>query len=206
MANEIKNERALTDLLSHDQLAAHYKVRKETIRRWSRDYVIFKEGSGEYCFDVHCCDESLRRQRHQFRFHEPSKEDEKYLKSFKQSMAYRLESHLVNDACYDLKSRGIDYATEVHVGGGMRADIVGKDWVCEAKVNTDSSSIMLGMAQAMTYKRLLNKRFACLLIPADCKIKDFHIQQCEHNGIEVVNHLDFDFWIEVHDDIDYWQK
>jgi len=117
----------------------------------------------------------------------PTRSVAQSLQRKKISVSFPLESMFVKAAVESLEQNGIHFETEVKVNGcSMRADIVGKDWAIEAKVACDSQNLMVGMAQAIVYRRHLGKPYVALLLPDDCQVKEFYFFECRHNGVEVV--------------------
>jgi hypothetical protein len=96
----------------------------------------------------------------------------------------------------NLKAFGINFEREKQVPGcQMRADFCGDDWAIETKVNCGSQSMMVGMAQCIVYRKHLNKRNVCLVIPDDIHPRDFYKRECESNGVTVLKLSNLIWWI-----------
>ena len=108
---------------------------------------------------------------------------------------YDLECRLVEDVCAKLKKAGVTFETEVKIGSAVRADIVGRNWVCEAKINCSSTSMISAIAQALIYKKNLNKSFVCLLLPSDQEPSEFFKKECNDFGIDLVSEATLTDWV-----------
>lgn len=115
------------------------------------------------------------------------------------SREYPIETQLVSHASNLLKQSNIEHKTEVQVNGcQMRADIAGRNWAAEAKVSSESQSVLIAMAQAMVYRRHLGLMHVCVLLPDDCHLRPFYESECRYNGVEVVYLKDFVEWVKSH--------
>lgn len=115
------------------------------------------------------------------------------------SKDYPIESHLVAHASKLLKEAGIQHRTEVQVNGcQMRADMAGDGWAAEAKITSESQPVLIAMAQAMVYRRHLDSKHVCILLPDDCPVKPFYESECRHNGVEIVHLSRFIEWVKSH--------
>jgi hypothetical protein len=113
-----------------------------------------------------------------------------------QSKTHRVELKMQNEIENNLMAFGINFKRELLVPGcQMRADFCGDNWAIETKVKCDSQTIMVGMAQCMVYRKHLNKKNVCLIIPDDIEPRDFYKKECESNGVAVLKLSNLIWWI-----------
>jgi hypothetical protein len=112
------------------------------------------------------------------------------------SKTHRVELKMQGEMEKNFMAFGINFKREMLVPGcQMRADFCGDNWAIETKVNCDSQSMMVGMAQCMVYRKHLNKQNVCLIIPDDIDPRDFYKSECEANGVAVVKLSNLIWWI-----------
>ena len=87
---------------------------------------------------------------------------------------------------------------EVQVPGcQMRADLIGYNWAIETKKECTSQGIMVGMAQCLVYRKHLNKRFVCILLPDDLEPAAFYVSECLSYGIPVIKMSQLVWWVNT---------
>jgi hypothetical protein len=93
---------------------------------------------------------------------------------------------------------GITHEAEVKLNGcGMRADFVGSNWAIETKKECTSQGLMVAMAQCLTYRRHLGKKYACILIPDDLEPGQFYVSECMSYGIPIIKLNDLIWWVRI---------
>ena len=114
------------------------------------------------------------------------------------SKEYRSELEMQKYVSHLLSENGITFESEKQVNGcGMRADFVGSNWAIETKKECTSQGIMVGMAQCMVYRRHLNKRFTCILLPDDLEPAAFYVSECLSYGIPVIKMSQLVWWVNT---------
>ena len=97
-----------------------------------------------------------------------------------------------------LNAAGIKHSREVIVPGcQMRADIVGSNWAIETKKSCTSQCMMLAMAQCQVYRKHLNKRYVCILLPDDIEPAAFYVSECLSYGIPVIKMSQLIWWVNT---------
>ena len=101
-----------------------------------------------------------------------------------------------------LKDAGISYIRhfqrEVQVPGcQMRADLVGYNWAIETKKQCSSQGMLTAMAQCLVYRKHLNKRFVCILLPDDIEPAAFYVSECLSYGIPVIKMSQLIWWVNT---------
>jgi hypothetical protein len=116
----------------------------------------------------------------------------------KVSKKYRSELEMQGHVSQMFQDNGINYEAEVKVNGcGMRADFTGSNWAIETKKECTSQGIMVGMAQCLVYRRHLNKRFTCILLPDDLEPGAFYVSECLSYGIPVIKMSQLIWWVNT---------
>jgi hypothetical protein len=122
----------------------------------------------------------------------PSSNHEKITKE------YRSELEMQKYVSQLLLENGITFESEKQVNGcGMRADFTGSNWAIETKKECTSQGMMVGMAQCLVYRRHLNKRFTCILLPDDLEPAAFYVSECLSHGIPVINMSQLIWWVNT---------
>jgi hypothetical protein len=116
----------------------------------------------------------------------------------KVSKEYRSELEMQKQVSRILLENGIMHQSEVKVDGcGMRADFTGYNWAIETKKECTSQGLMVGMAQCLVYRRHLNKRFTCILLPDDLEPAAFYVSECLSYGIPVIKMSQLIWWVNT---------
>jgi hypothetical protein len=116
----------------------------------------------------------------------------------KVSKEYRSELEMQKQVSRILLENGIMHQSEVKVDGcGMRADFTGYNWAIETKKECTSQGLMVGMAQCLVYRRHLNKRFTCILLPDDLEPAAFYVSECLSYGIPVIKMSQLVWWVNT---------
>lgn len=114
------------------------------------------------------------------------------------SKLFRSELEMQDYASRVLSENGIIHEAEVKVDGcGMRADFVGSNWAIETKKECTSQGLMVGMAQCLVYRRHLNKRFTCILLPDDLEPASFYVSECLSYGIPIIKMSQLVWWVNT---------
>lgn len=116
----------------------------------------------------------------------------------KVSKEYRSELEMQKQVSRTLSENGIKHQAEVKVDGcGMRADFTGKNWAIETKKECTSQGLMVGMAQCLVYRRHLNKRFTCILLPDDLEPASFYVSECLSYGVPIIKMSQLVWWVNT---------
>ena len=116
----------------------------------------------------------------------------------KVSKEYRSELEMQKQVSLILGENGINHQSEVKVDGcGMRADFTGYNWAIETKKECTSQGLMIGMAQCLVYRRHLNKRFTCILLPDDLEPASFYVSECLSYGIPIIKMSQLVWWVNT---------
>jgi peroxiredoxin family protein len=119
----------------------------------------------------------------------------------KVSKIYRSELEMQKHASSLLETEGINHEAEVKLNGcSMRADFVGSNWAIETKKECTSQGIMVGMAQCLTYRKHLGKRYVCILLPDDLEPGQFYVSECMSYGIPIIKLKDLIWWVRTVED------
>jgi hypothetical protein len=87
---------------------------------------------------------------------------------------------------------------EVQVPGcQMRADLAGYNWAIETKKECSSQGMLTAMAQCLVYRKHLNKRYVCIMLPDDIEPADFYVSECLSYGIPVIKMSQLIWWINT---------
>lgn len=87
---------------------------------------------------------------------------------------------------------------EVKVPGcQMRADLAGYNWAIETKKECTSQGMMIAMAQCLVYRKHLNKRYVCILLPDDIEPAAFYVSECLSYGIPVIKMSQLVWWVNT---------
>lgn len=114
------------------------------------------------------------------------------------SKTYRSELEMQKHISKELNENGIAFEAEVKVAGcGMRADFAGRNWAIETKKECTSQGIMIGMAQCLVYRKHLNKRFVCILLPDDINPGSFYVSECLSYGIPIIKMSQLVWWVNT---------
>jgi hypothetical protein len=116
----------------------------------------------------------------------------------KVSKEYRSELEMQKQVSRILSENGINHQSEVKVDGcGMRADFTGYNWAIETKKECTSQGLMIGMAQCLVYRRHLNKRFTCILLPDDLEPAAFYVSECLSYGVPIIKMSQLVWWVNT---------
>jgi len=87
---------------------------------------------------------------------------------------------------------------EVQVPGcQMRADLAGYNWAIETKKECSSQGMLTAMAQCLVYRRHLNKRHVCIMLPDDIEPAAFYVSECLSYGIPVIKMSQLVWWVNT---------
>ena len=87
---------------------------------------------------------------------------------------------------------------EVQVPGcQMRADLAGYNWAIETKKECTSQGMLTAMAQCQVYRKHLNKRHVCILLPDDLEPAAFYVSECLSYGIPVIKMSQLVWWVNT---------
>lgn len=116
----------------------------------------------------------------------------------KVSKEYRSELEMQKHASQLLSDSAIKHEAEVKVDGcGMRADFTGYNWAIETKKECTSQGLMVGMAQCLVYRKHLNKRHVCILLPDDLEPASFYVSECLSYGIPIIKMSQLIWWVNT---------
>jgi hypothetical protein len=97
-----------------------------------------------------------------------------------------------------LNAAMINFEREVQIDGcQMRADFVGINWAMETKKDCTSQCMLTAMAQCLVYRKHLNKRHVCILIPDDIEPGSFYVSECLSHGIPVIRMSQLVWWVNT---------
>lgn len=118
------------------------------------------------------------------------------------SKVYGSELHMQTDAEQMLKEACIQHTRhvqrEVQVPGcQMRADLTGYNWAIETKKECSSQGMLTAMAQCLVYRKHLNKRYVCILLPDDIEPVAFYVSECLSHGIPVIKMSQLIWWVNT---------
>jgi hypothetical protein len=87
---------------------------------------------------------------------------------------------------------------EVQVPGcQMRADLAGYNWAIETKKECSSQGMLTAMAQCLVYRKHLNKRHVCIMLPDDIEPAAFYVTECLSYGIPVIKMSQLVWWVNT---------
>lgn len=114
------------------------------------------------------------------------------------SERYRSELEMQKHISKLLDTYGITHEAEVKLKGcGMRADFVGSNWAIETKKACTSQDLMVALAQCLTYRRHLEKKYVCILIPDDLEPGQFYTSESMSYGIPIIKLNDLIWWVRT---------
>ena len=106
-----------------------------------------------------------------------------------------LAEQMLKDACVAYPRH---IQREVQVPGcQMRADLVGFNWAIETKKECSSQGMLTAMAQCLVYRKHLNKRHVCILLPDDLEPASFYVSECLSYGIPVIKMSQLIWWVNT---------
>jgi len=98
----------------------------------------------------------------------------------------------------NLNAAMISFEREVQIDGcQMRADFVGINWAMETKKDCTSQCMLTAMAQCLVYRKHLNKRHVCILLPDDIEPGSFYVSECLSHGIPVIKMSQLIWWVNT---------
>jgi len=118
------------------------------------------------------------------------------------SKSHGSELHMQTEAEQMLKDACVAYPRhiqrEVQVPGcQMRADLVGFNWAIETKKECSSQGMLTAMAQCLVYRKHLNKRHVCIMLPDDLEPASFYVSECLSYGIPVIKMSQLIWWVNT---------
>jgi len=102
---------------------------------------------------------------------------------------------MLKDACVAYP-RHIQREAQVP-GCQMRADLVGFNWAIETKKECSSQGMLTAMAQCLVYRKHLNKRHVCIMLPDDLEPASFYVSECLSHGIPVIKMSQLIWWVNT---------
>lgn len=106
-----------------------------------------------------------------------------------------LAEKMLKDACVAYPRH---IQREVQVPGcQMRADLAGYNWAIETKKECSSQGMLTAMAQCLVYRKHLNKRHVCILLPDDLEPAAFYVSECLSHGIPVIKMSQLVWWVNT---------
>ena len=106
-----------------------------------------------------------------------------------------LAEKMLKDACVAYP-RHIQRELQVP-GCQMRADLVGFNWAIETKKECSSQGMLTAMAQCLVYRKHLDKRHVCILLPDDLEPASFYVSECLSYGIPVIKMSQLIWWVNT---------
>jgi hypothetical protein len=120
--------------------------------------------------------------------------DRAYSKSHGSELEMQAQAvKMLKDACIAYP-RYIEREIQVP-GCQMRADLVGYNWAIETKKECSSQGMLTAMAQCLIYRKHLNKRYVCILLPDDIEPAQFYVSECLSFGIPVIKMSQLVWWV-----------
>ena len=114
------------------------------------------------------------------------------------SKRFKTEMRMQYYIAEQLKKSSIQFERETQIKGcQMRADFVGTNWAIETKKSCTSQCMLTAMAQCQVYRKHLNKRNVCILIPDDIEPGSFYVSECLSHGIPVIKMSQLVSWIKT---------
>jgi len=118
--------------------------------------------------------------------------------SYQRSKQFKTEMRMQYQIAADLTKSCIPFEREVQVDGcQMRADFAGSNWAIETKKDCTSQSMLTAMAQCLVYRKHLNKRYVCILVPDDIEPGSFYVSECLSHGIPVIKMSQLIWWVNT---------
>ena len=116
------------------------------------------------------------------------------------SRTHGSELQMQTEAEQMLKDSGVQHQRhiqrEVQVPGcQMRADLAGYNWAIETKKECSSQGMLTAMAQCLVYRKHLNKRHVCIMLPDDIEPAAFYVSECLSYGIPVIKMSQLVWWV-----------
>ena len=114
------------------------------------------------------------------------------------SMTHPVEVKLQLELAEALTANSLWFEREKQVPGcQMRADLIGKNWAVETKVNCCAQSLMTAMAQAFIYRRHLQKPKVCVVIPDDIEPAKFYRAELLAHDVPILKASQFIEWVKT---------
>ena len=118
------------------------------------------------------------------------------------SRSHGSELQMQTEAEQMLKESGVNHPRhiqrEVQVPGcQMRADLAGFNWAIETKKECTSQGMLTAMAQCLVYRKHLNKRHVCIMLPDDIEPAAFYVTECLSYGIPVIKMSQLVWWVNT---------
>jgi len=114
------------------------------------------------------------------------------------SITHPVEVKLQLELADALTANSLWFEREKQVPGcQMRADLIGKTWAVETKVNCCAQSLMTAMAQAFIYRRHLQKPNVCVVIPDDIEPAEFYRAELLAHDVPILKASQFIDWVKT---------
>lgn len=114
------------------------------------------------------------------------------------SVTHPVEVKLQLELAEALTANSLWFEREKQVPGcQMRADLIGKNWAVETKVNCCAQSLMTAMAQAFIYRRHLQKPKVCVVIPDDIEPAEFYRAELLAYDVPILKASQFIDWVKT---------
>ena len=114
------------------------------------------------------------------------------------SVTHPVEVKLQLELAEALTANSLWFEREKQVPGcQMRADLIGKTWAVETKVNCCAQSLMTAMAQAFIYRRHLQKPKVCVVIPDDIEPAEFYRAELLAHDVPILKASQFIDWVKT---------
>ena len=114
------------------------------------------------------------------------------------SITHPVEVKLQLELAEALTANSLWFEREKQVPGcQMRADLIGKTWAVETKVNCCAQSLMTAMAQAFIYRRHLLKPKVCVVIPDDIEPAEFYRAELLAHDVPILKASQFIEWVKT---------
>jgi len=123
-------------------------------------------------------------------------DDRKYSRSHGSELQMQLEAEKMLKDANIMHPRHILREAQVP-GCQMRADLVGYNWAIETKRECSSQGMLTAMAQCLVYRKHLNKRFVCILLPDDIEPSSFYVSECLSYGIPIIKMSQLVWWVNT---------
>jgi hypothetical protein len=113
------------------------------------------------------------------------------------SKTHPVEVKLQLELAEALNENSVWFEREKQVPGcQMRADLIGNTWAVETKVYCCSQSLMVAMAQALIYRRHLQKDCVCVVIPDDIEPAEFYRAELLAHDVPILKASQFIDWVK----------
>lgn len=123
-------------------------------------------------------------------------DDRKYSRSHGSELQMQMEAEKMLKDANVMHPRHILREAQVP-GCQMRADLVGYNWAIETKKECSSQGMLTAMAQCLVYRKHLNKRFVCILLPDDIEPASFYVSECLSYGIPIIKMSQLVWWVNT---------